>query len=233
MFKAIILEDDILSSWDYEMILDELGVSLVGTFKSWKQALPKIKTNLPDFMIIDLYLDQNENALDFLKEMQNFFIPSIVVSGYLKPNLIEQALKNNVIAFVPKPFDKTVFTFHVKKLLSELSSKEYAENQFTIRYGTKMIKIPHEEIVLIKTEGNYSEIILESGKKFVIKLSLTRVLDKLNPRKFLQCYRSSVINIEKVATLDLLNNMVTLTNKKKLKIGLKYRAKIIKALHAI
>lgn len=230
MLKAIILEDDILSSWDYEMTLDELGISLIGTFKSWKQALPKIKSNLPDLMIIDLHLDQNENGLDFLKEMQSFFIPSIVISAFLMPDFIDQAIKNNVIAFVPKPFNKTVFSFHVKKLLSELSSKEFSENHFTIRYRTKMIKIPHEEIMLIKTEGNYSEIILESGKKYVIKISLTRILDKLNPLKFFQCYRSTLINIDKVSSLNLLENTLTLTTKQKLKVGKKYRAQIKEAI---
>lgn len=181
-------------------------------------------------MIIDLQLDHNENGLDFLTEMQIFFVPSIVVSGFLKPDLIEQALKNKVVAFLSKPFDKTVFTFHVKKLLSVLSSKEYFENHFTIKYRGKMIKIPQVEIMLITIEGNYSEIILESGKRYVIKLSLTRVLDKLNSKRFFQCYRSSVINIDKVESFNLLNNIVTLTNRKKLKVGLKYRAQIKKAL---
>lgn len=232
MFKAIILEDDILSSWDYEMILDKLGVSVIGTFKSYKQALPKIKNNLPDFMIVDLRLGQNENGLDFLSEMQDFFVPSIVVSGFLKPSLIDFAIENNVVAFVPKPFDKTSFTFHVKKLISELSSKDYTENYLLIRFKKRIIKIPHDEILLIKIDGNYSEINIESGKKYVIKMSLARIMEKLNPKKFLRCYRSTVINIDKVATLNLFHNTLTLTNKEKLKVGSKYRADIKKAIEA-
>lgn len=233
MFKAIILEDDILSSWDYEMILDELGVSLLGTFKSWKQALPKIKKNLPDLMIIDLHLDQNENGLDFINEMQSFFIPSIVVSAFLKPNIVDPALKSNVIAFIPKPFDKTVFTFHVKKLLSELKAKDKSEKHFTIKYKTKMIKIPHEEIILIEIDGNYSEINLASNKKYMIKLSLNKLMEKLNPNKFLRCYRSYIINLDKVESFDMLNSIITLTNQQKVKVGKKYRGQIKKALRGI
>lgn len=230
MFKAIILEDDILSSWDYEMILDEFGVTLIGTFKSWKQALPKIKNNLPDLMIIDLHLDQNENGLDFLDKMQNYFIPSIVVSGFLKPDLIDKALKNNVVAFVPKPLDKILFTFHVKKLLSELSSDGYNETHLLIKDRRRLIKIPHDEIILIKIDKNYSEIKIESGKKYVIKMSLTRIMKKLNKSKFFRCHRSLVINIEKVVSFDLENDIISLTNKQKVKVGSKYRAQIKKSL---
>lgn len=230
MFKAIIVEDDILSSWDYEMILDKLGVTVLGTFKSWKQALPKIKDNLPDFMIVDLRLSQNENGLDFLTEMQNFFIPSIVVSGFLKSDLIDHALENNVVAFVPKPLDKTSFTFHVKKLLSELSTKDYSESFLLIKYKKRIIKIPHDEILLIRIDGNYCEINMESGKKYVIKLSLRKIMEKLNPKKFVRCYRSIVVNIGKVTSLNLFHNTLTLTNKEELKVGLKYRAEVKKAL---
>lgn len=232
MFKAIILEDDILSSWDYEMILDKLGVSLIGTYKSWKQALPKIKNNLPDFMIVDLQLDQNESGLDFLNEMQNFFIPSIIVSGYMKHELIDQALQNNVVAFVPKPLDKTILSFHVKKLILELSSKISSDNYLLIKNRKRMIKVPHAEISYINIDGNYSEIILDSGKKYVIKMSLTKILKKLNPNKFYRCYRSTVVNIEKVASLDLSDNKVILSNNQNLKVGLQYRAQIKKALQS-
>lgn len=233
MFKTIILEDDILSSWDYEMILDKLGVSVIGTFKSWKQALPKIKDNLPDFMIVDLRLGQNENGLDFLIEMQEYFIPSIVVSGFLKTDLIDHALKNNVVAFVPKPFDKTSFTFHVKKLISELSLKDNNENYLLIRFNKRLIKIPQEEIILIQIDGNYSEINTVSGKKYIIKMSLTKIMKKLNPAKFIRCYRSTVINIDKVESLNLFNDTLALSNKQKLKVGLKYRAQVKKALQGL
>lgn len=230
MYQAIILEDDILSSWDYEMILDKLGVSCIGTFKSWKQALPIIKSKLPDFMIIDLHLDQNEYGLDFLKEMQDYFIPSIIVSGFLKPDLIDLAIEKNVVAFVPKPFDKTLFTFHVKKLIVELGSNNNNEDHFVIKDNKRLIRIPHEEIILIEIDGNYSVINLESGKRFVIKLSLIKVMEELNKNKFLRCYRSIVINIDKVVSFDMFNNMLTLTNDQKIKVGSKYRSEIKKAI---
>lgn len=230
MIQAIILEDDILSSWDYEMILDKLGISLIGTFKSWSQALPHIKTNLPDFMIIDLHLDHNENGIDFLDEMQEYYIPSILVSGFLNSDLIDLAIEKHVRAFVPKPLDKTTLTFHIKKLLVELQSENHHANHFVIKDDRKLIRIPHEEIVWIMIDGNYSEINLESGKKFVIKVSLKKVEAKLNQKKFFRCHRSSIINIDKVDSFDLNSNILTLTNNTKVSVGSKYKSEIKKQI---
>ena len=230
MIQAIILEDDILSSWDYEMILDKLGISLIGTFKSWSQALPVIKTNLPDFMIIDLYLNHNENGIDFLNEMQEYYIPSILVSGYLNSDFIDLAIEKHVKAFVAKPLDKAALTFHIKKLLAELQSENHQTNHFVIKDNRKLIRIPHEEIVLITIDGNYSEINLESGKKFVIKKSLKKIEPNLNQKKFFRCHRSSIINIDKVNSLDLNTNVLTLTNNTKVSVGSKYKSIISKEI---
>lgn len=231
MLRAIILEDDILSSLDYEIIINDLGIALDGTYKSWKDAIPKIKNNLPDFMVVDLNLSQNEKGLDFLCEMQDFFIPTIIVSGFLKPDIVDFVIDKNVIAIIPKPLDKTLFTFHLKKLLLELNNKDDT-NHLIIKDNKRLIKIPHSEIILIEIDGNYSVISLESGKKFVIKMSLTKVIEKLNSNSFLRCHRSNLVNIDKVCSLDLSTNLLKLPQGIEAKIGAKYRSHIKKVFQS-
>ncbi len=230
MLQTIILNDDILSSLEYKLVLNELGITLNGTYKSWKQAIPQIKREQPDFMIVDFNLSEKETALDFLDEMDDCFVPSILVSDFSDPTLVDSILSRNVVAIIPKPLDKTLFNFHLKKLVVELKSKQTCSSYLVIKDKKRLIRIPDSKIVMIKIDGNYSVIVLESGKKFVIKMSLVKLIEKLNQDKFLRCHRSSLINVDKVRELDLDANVITLVNNIEIKIGSKYRYEIKKQL---
>ena len=113
MLRAIILEDNISYSWDYEMILESLEIEVSGVYKSWRDALPEIKKQLPDFMIVDLFLDNNEKGMEFINQIKDYFIPTIICTGYPEQSYMDQALDYGVHAFMacllytsPSPRDR-------------------------------------------------------------------------------------------------------------------------------
>jgi len=223
--KAIILEDNISYSWDYEMILDALNIQVAGVYKSWKEALPAIRKDLPDFMIVDLFLENNEKGLDFLEEMKDFFIPTIVCTGYPEQEFMDEAIEKGVRAFISKPLDKASLTFQIKKLVKELEDKTTNEC-LIIKDKRNLVKIPFKEVCKIEIEGNYSFITLMSGKRYVVKMSLKKLMEQLDEKMFLRCHRSAVVNITHIESLDLKDNIIKLANGTELGIGSKYRSNI-------
>jgi len=227
--KAIILEDNVLTSWDYEMVLDALGIQVIGTYKSWKQALPIIKNGLPDLMIIDLYLEHNEKGLDFIKTMRDYFIPTIICTAYTNESYMEQALENGVAAFIKKPIDKSLLTFQVKRIIRGIELQNFHKNFLIVKENRNYIKIPFANITMIETEGNYSFIHLDSGKKYVEKLSLIKLREKLDSEIFIRCYRSTIVNLQFIVSLDLEENILKLKNGTSLNVGVRYRSAVKKA----
>jgi len=226
--NAIILEDTISYAWEYEMILDKLDIQVLGVYKSWKDALPIIKKELPDFLIVDLFLDNNEKGLDFIKQMKKYFIPTIVCTGYPEAEYIDEALEAGVKAFISKPLDKASLTFQIKKLVKEINLRN-DDNYLVIKDKRNLVKVPFNEIYKIEIERNYSFIYLASSKKYVVKLSLTKLMEQLDEKQFLKCHRSTVINIDYIDFLDVLNNKIVLSNKEELNIGSKFKASLKKA----
>ena len=226
--KALILEDNISNAWDYEIVLGELGVHVQGICKSWKQALPIIKKDLPDFLIVDLILDNNEDGFDFLNQIKKYFIPTIICTGFPQKDYIEKAYEAGVNAFVTKPINKDLLSFQIRKLIREINQDE-KESYITIKEKSNLIKVPYKEIYKIEIERNYSSIFLQSKKKYVIKLSLRKLMNLLNEEKFMRCHRSTIVNIDFISSIDLPNNKLHLSNLEDVDLGNKFRVSIKEA----
>lgn len=210
------------------MILNDLGVQVQGVCKSWKQALPIIKKDLPDFLIVDLMLDNNEDSFDFLNQIKKYFIPTIVCTGFPEKEYLEKAYDVGVNAFITKPINKALLSFQIKKLLQEISQKEVSD-YITIKEKSNLIKVPYKEIYKIEIERNYSSLYLQSNKKYVIKLSLRKLMNLLQEEKFMRCHRSTIVNIDFINSIDIPNNKLRLFNNEGLDLGNKYKATIKKA----
>lgn len=224
VLKVVILEDNVSYAWDYEMIMEKLEIQVVGVYKQWKDALPIIKEQLPDFIIVDLFLQNNEKGLDFIKQMKDFFIPMIVCTGYPEVEYMDEALEAGVYAFLSKPLDKSSLTFQVKKLKKELLEKERKNSNLIIKNKKNYIKIPYSEIVRIEIEGNYSFIYITSNKRYVLKISLKKITEKLDPKVFIRCHRSTIVNLEHIKSLDIISNKAVLSTADEVDIGSKFKA---------
>ncbi len=231
MLRAIILEDNISYSWDYEMILESLEIEVSGVYKSWRDALPEIKKQLPDFMIVDLFLDNNEKGMEFINQIKDYFIPTIICTGYPEQSYMDQALDYGVHAFMAKPIDKSAFTFQVKKLKRKLQTAKDQNSVLKIKDKKNLLKIPFEEISRIVIEGNYASIFLISGKRYVLKTSLKRLQMKLSQELFIQSHRSTIVNLKLIGRIDLNRNKVIMKCGAELELGNKFRNSVKAAYH--
>jgi DNA-binding LytR/AlgR family response regulator len=65
-----------------------------------------------------------------------------------------------------------------------------------IKKGKSLKKVLIEDIIYIEVEERYCNIITE--KKFVIMMSLTKMLELLDPARFSRTHRNYVVNLGKI-----------------------------------
>ena len=224
MYTAVILEDDISISWEYEMILNELNVEVSCIIKTWSEAVPAIRKAKPDVIIIDLVLSNDQMGFEFIAAINNLFIPMIICTGNSDQKNIDRALELGVQAYLTKPLDKTAFVFQVKKALSHSISNS-SEHMIITDKGN-LLKVPCGKIIKIEVEGNYSFVVMDNNKRFALKQSLSKTLEKLNPSKFIRCHRTSVVNLNFVSEIDLTNNKILLSNGEELMIGSRFKKEV-------
>jgi len=70
-----------------------------------------------------------------------------------------------------------------------------------------------------------------SNKRYVVKLSLKKLMEQLDEKKFIRCHRSAVGNLIHIDSIDLKENKISLVNNTNLDIGSKYRNSIKSAFY--
>lgn len=91
--------------------------------------------------------------------------------------------------------------------------------RITLKQGTKIHMISVPEIIYIRAEGDYAEIVAESGK-FLKEQTMKYFETHLPPAKFVRIHRSYIVNVEKISRIELYENkgqQLTLKNGEKLK----------------
>ena len=210
------------------MILNSLNIQIQGIFKSWTEAIPAIKKEVPDFMIVDLYLANNQNSFEYLTQIEKYYIPTIVCTAFPKNESVNKALEFGIKAFITKPIDKANLTFQIKKIIKEINQDE-KKNFITIKEKSNFIKVPYNQIYKIEIERNYSSIFLDGNKKYVIKFSLKKMMDILSDKKFIRCHRSTIVNLDFISSIDILNNLLKLRNNESVGLGNKYKTTVKEA----
>ncbi len=104
-------------------------------------------------------------------------------------------------------------------------------NSFFIKQNNVLKKIPFDEVLWIKAEGNYSMVYVGS-KQFVLKISLKKVVEQLPKIFFQQIHRAYIVAIDKVDEIDVSNNEVTVGGDK-LPIGRSYRDGLLSTINIV
>ena len=109
------------------------------------------------------------------------------------------------------------------------SIKNKAENKGSLFVKEKgmFIKLNFEDILYIKSDHVYVEIILYNAKKHVIRISLNDIIHKL-PDNFIRVHRGYIVNynhLEKIQT-----NMLVI-NGLEIPLGKKYKENLLQKIN--
>jgi len=72
---------------------------------------------------------------------------------------------------------------------------------FDIRDGTRLVRVPLDEIVAIRSAGNYVEFLLSDGRKPLMRAPLASLEEQLAGRGFVRTHRSWLVNGARVTGL--------------------------------
>jgi len=102
--KVLIIEDDRFTREVFKLFMKILGAD-VDTVDSSKKALENISAKIPDLILLDL-LVPNENSLEFIKHCQlNFPSIRIFLMSAIQLNQLIKIAHNAGVEYLSKPID--------------------------------------------------------------------------------------------------------------------------------
>lgn len=201
--NCIIIEDDINWKTKLQILLDEIGISIIGVASNVAEAISLLQKHKPCIIIADVILG-NEKVFDLFDYDKRFTdIPTIFLTvsdkeiDYKKSQVVKKSL------YLVKPVHKLTLKGSIGSLCEALFNKlQQANNSIFIKgkYNERL-NISFDKIVYIHQDRHYCTIVTTTHS-FRLKKSLSNFLKELDTR-FMQVHRSYCINTNYIVNFSV------------------------------
>lgn len=182
--------------------------NIIGRANSLEQGVVLINNLKPDLLFLDTILN-NKNGFDLLEAIKPHQIKVIFVSVHNEHAI--KALKCNALYYLQKPIIINELQIAFNLAYAGVSNKPHCiDNKSSFNFitisGIKEIEfVRKKEIVYLKSEGRYTELFLEDGRKITVTKNIGLYEKELNNDHFFRIHNSYIINTDYIVSLDCLS----------------------------
>ena len=234
--NVLIIEDTPAQSDALTKVLVANNYNVVGIAPTYTEALDLFYKNTIDIIIIDVFLNGKPEGITFAETINiipNAAKPFVFLTSSQDRKIFERAKLTKPFSFLMKPFNELEILYAIEMAVEKFYSQPnifLSEEQDTIispdylfiKKKKSLKKVALSEILYIEVEDRYCNIITEK-EKFVILISLTKILELLDKNKFTQTHRNFIINIDKIEEIILADNLIILKGHHKINLSDTYK----------
>jgi len=234
--KIAVVEDEIIIAYSICETLAELGYTALEPAVTYTEALKTIEKHKPDLAILDIQLSGKKDGIDLAwKIREDYDIPFIFLTSNADKLTVDRAKRVAPPAYLVKPFNKyELFTsieiaiFNHAKANAEIDDTAVIKDAVFIKQKSVFQKVLFSEIMVIKSDHVYLELVLANEKVIVVRDSLNEFIKQLTDR-FFRVQRGYIINLDHLTGID--NHNVVIGEKHEIPIGKNYREQLLQQLN--
>ena len=226
--SCIIIEDQPPAQRILQKFIEDIGsLELKATFSDAIEAIAFLQQHSVDLIFLDIHLPKI-SGMDFLKTLQH--PPQVILTTAFSDYALE-SYEYNVVDYLLKPFSFQRFVQAVTKsaaltpngnsnAIVEATSQE---TTFFIKSGYDLIKVDRHDILYLKSDADYTEIITLI-KSHLSAESLKHWLAKLG-EGFCQVHKSYIVNLAHIQKVS--GNRIYLSNESVIPIGRAFKERFM------
>jgi len=243
--NVLIIEDTKAESDALVKVLNTNNYNIIGIATSYKDALDLFYNNKIDIVVIDIFLNGNPDGITFAETINvvpDASRPFVFLTSSTDRKIFERAKLTQPFSFLMKPFNELEILYAMEMAVEKfyaqndvfLSDEEdtvISKDYMFIKKGKSLKKVLLNDIIYIDVEEKYCNIITEK-EKFVILISLTKILDLLDNVMFCRTHRNFIVNTEKIQEIVPADNLILLAGGHKATLSDTYKT-IIKKIRTL
>jgi two-component system, response regulator PdtaR len=251
--NILIVEDESIVALDLANGLERDGYNITGIADNAEEALQLFNDNEVDIVLMDVNImgkkDGIDTAIAILKQKA---VPIIYLTAFTDAVTIDRIKQTHPAAFLSKPYNLTnvriaidlaVNNFAVareqqtpgriipldkdnnrntgspeREMILRMNDHIFVKNNYAF------VKLKLCDLLYVEADNNYTSIIT-TEKKFLLRLSLNQLLDKINYKALVRIHRSYAVNINAIQSF---NEQEVEINQQHLPIGRNYKEEFMK-----
>jgi len=243
--NVLIVEDRPEESNTLAKVLKEHNYTIVGIARTHKEALDIFYSNPIDIAIIDVFLNGSPDGISFAETINSVSgkeKPFVFLTSSTDRKIFERAKLTHPFSYLIKPFNELEILYAIETalekfyeqpdaFLEEDKSTVISSESLFIKKGKSLKKVHVDDIIYIEVEEKYCNIITEK-EKFVILISLVKILELLDQTKFYRTHRNYIVNAQKITEIIPSDNLIILSGNHKATLSDTYKS-IIKKVRTL
>lgn len=228
-YNAVIIDDEPMARDIIESHLSKIEqISIIAICKNAIEGFSALNSYKVDLVFLDINMPE-VNGMMFAKAIQGS--TKIIFTTAYREYAVE-GFDLQAVDYLLKPISLERLMKALQKFYNEVEKKvsSTSSEDFTFfRSDRKMVKVDFDKILYIESLGDYLKIQLVS-EVIITRETLSTVLEKLPPLRFLRTHRSFVIAISKIKSFT---NEHIVIEKKIIPISRSYKEHVLDSLNTI
>jgi two-component system, response regulator PdtaR len=220
--KILLVEDEFILATELTDTLESEGYEVVEVADNGREALAIFKDNEVDLVLCDINIKGDWDGIETVgKLLEHRLVPIIYLTALTDAATLERAKKTFPAAYIPKPYHITNLRMAIEMAINnfalkvqpptalkivkdEKTSDNTAKEQILqvndavfVKQNYQFVKFGLNEILFLEAENIHTTIVT-IHKKYVIRLALTAILERLPLDTLVRVHRSFAVNIHKI-----------------------------------
>jgi len=241
MIHAVVADDEALARAKLRQLLaEEHGVDVVGEAANAEETFELVRTTKPQVVFLDIHMP-GMDGLDIAAELSlgKDAPPPHIIFTTAHDQYALRAFEVHAVDYLLKPFSRERLSSAIERARKQINTQQ-ASGQHSgsspSRYASRIVFkskgrivfLPLSDIRWISAEENYVRI-RTATETHLLRETMARLQEKLDPEVFLRIHRSSIVNLQfvkEVRTEADGEYSVVLLNGEKVSMSRSYRARI-------
>jgi two-component system, LytTR family, response regulator len=188
------------------------NIEIVGEADGVTSAFEIIKSLIPDLIFLDIQMNDG-TGFELLKLLDKNDIkqPHVIFTTAFDQYAV-QAFQFSAIDYLLKPIDYQLLIKSVSKVnqlkrissleIENLENKAYSDKKIVVHRQDKELIFNVKDIVYCQSDGAYTQIVTENGKKELASKNLKSFELMLESYGFLRIHHSYLVNKQKIVEFD-------------------------------
>ena len=234
--NILVIEDTESEEQALVDVLQDNDYNIVGVAKNYSEALSLFYSENIDLIIIDIFLNGQPDGITFAETITltpNISKPFVFLTSSKDREIFERAKLTKPYSFLMKPFNELEVLFAIEMAIEKFyeqinsfyssdNNSVIGSNYLFIKKKNSLKKVSFDDIVYIEVEERYCTVITLNDR-FLVTLSLTKILAVLDENKFKRTHRNFIVNINKINEIILNENLILLDGNYKITLSDNYK----------
>ena len=240
MIHAVVADDEALARAKLRQLLtEERGVDVVGEAANAEETFELVRAAKPQLLFLDIHMP-GMDGLDIAAELSlgKDAPPPHVIFTTAHDQYALRAFEVHAVDYLLKPFSRERLSSAVERARKAIHAQQGTEtansthgrfaSRIVFKSRGRIVFLPLSDVRWISAEENYVRI-RTATETHLLRETMARLQEKLDPEVFLRIHRSSIVNLQfvkEVRTEPDGEYSVVLLNGEKLGMSRSYRARI-------